>query len=60
MNDIKTIEELRAHHERLKGVVTALKRLEKRLDAQGRKDTQSGTDDTPLHRTPPRPAGVAR
>ena len=40
MNDIKTIEELRAHHERLKEVVTALKRLEERE----RKVTQSGTD----------------
>ena len=60
MNDINTIEELRAYHERLKGVVTALKRLEEWLDAQGRKDTQSGTDDTTLHRTPPRSAGVAR
>jgi len=30
MNDIKTIEELRAYHERLKEVVTALKRLEER------------------------------
>jgi len=29
MNDIKTIEELRAYHERLKGVLTALQRLEK-------------------------------
>ena len=26
----------------------ALKRLEELLDAQGRKDAQSGTDDTPL------------
>ena len=43
-------------HERLKEVVTALKRLEELLDAQGRKDAQSGTDDTPLHRTPPRSA----
>jgi hypothetical protein len=60
MNDIKTIEELRAHHERLKGVLMSLKRIEEWLDAQERKDTQSGTDDTPLHRTPPRPAGVAR
>ncbi len=34
----------------------ALKRLEERLDAQGRKDAQSGTDDTPLHRIPPRSA----
>ena len=34
----------------------ALKRLEELLDAQGRKDAQSGTDDTPLHRTPPRSA----
>jgi hypothetical protein len=47
-------------YERLKAVVMALKRLEKRLDAQGRKVTQSGTDDNPLHRTPPRSAGVAR
>ena len=35
----------------------ALKRLEERLeewlDAQERKITPSGTDDTPLHRTPP-------
>ena len=38
MNDIKTIEELRAYHERLKEVVTALKRLEEWLDAQERKD----------------------
>ena len=38
----------------------ALKRLEERLDAQGRKDAQSGTDDTPFHRIPPRSAGVAR
>lgn len=28
MNDIKTIEELRMYHERLKEVVTALQRLE--------------------------------
>jgi len=28
MNDIKIIEELRAYHQRLKEVVTALKRLE--------------------------------
>jgi len=28
MNDIKTIEELRAYHERLKEVVMALQRLE--------------------------------
>ena len=48
MNDIKTIEELRAYHERLKAVVTALKRLEEWLDAQGRKDTQSGTNASPL------------
>ena len=34
----------------------ALKRLEELLDAQGRKDAQSGTDDTPLHRIPPRSA----
>jgi hypothetical protein len=34
MNDIKTIEELRAHHERLKAVVTALKRLEERTKDQ--------------------------
>jgi len=47
-------------HERLKAVVTALKRLEEWLDAQERKVTQSGTDDNPLHRTPPRSAGVAR
>jgi hypothetical protein len=47
MNDIKTIEELMASHRQLKGVVTALKRLEEWLDAQGRKDAQSGTDDTP-------------
>jgi len=60
MNDIKAIEELKANHERLKAVVTALKRLEEWLDAQGRKDAQSGTDDTPIHRTPPRSAGVAR
>ena len=60
MNDIKAIEELRVCHERLKAVVTALKRLEELLDAQGRKDAQSGTHDTPLHRTPPRSAGVAR
>ena len=38
----------------------ALKRLDERLDAQGRKDAQSGTDDTPIHRIPPRSAGVAR
>ena len=56
MNDIKTIEELRVYHERLKGIVMALKRLKERE----RKIAQSGTDDTPLHRTPPRPAGVAR
>ena len=49
MNDIKTIEELRVCHERLKEVVTALKRLEEWLDAQERKVTQSGTDDNPLH-----------
>ena len=64
MNDIKTIEELRVCHERLKGVVMASERLEERLeerlDAQERKDAQSGTDNTPLHRTPPRSAGVAR
>ena len=30
MNDIKTIEELRVYHERLKGVVMALKRLKER------------------------------
>ena len=30
MNDIKIIEELRMYHERLKAVVTALKRLEER------------------------------
>ncbi len=60
MNDIKAIEELSVCHERLKEVVTALKRLEEWLDAQERKVTQSGTDDTPLHRTPPRSAGVAR
>ena len=30
------------------GVVMALKRLEEWLDAQGRKDAQSGTDDTPF------------
>jgi len=47
-------------HERLKEAVTALKRLEEWLDAQERKVTQSGTDDNPLHRTPPRSAGVAR
>jgi|GEM_PF-6742785 len=35
----------------------ALKRLEELLDAQGRKDAQSGTDDTPLHRIPHRRAG---
>ena len=34
MNDIKTIEELRAYHERLKGVVMALKRLEERTKNQ--------------------------
>jgi hypothetical protein len=34
MNDIKTIEELRAYRERLKEVVTALKRLEKRTKNQ--------------------------
>ena len=56
MNDIKTIEELSVCHERLKGIVMALKRLEERE----RKDAQSGTDETPLHRTPPRYAGVAR
>ena len=56
MNDIKTIEELSVYNERLKGIVMALKRLEERE----RKDAQSGTDDTPLHRTPPRSAGVAR
>lgn len=33
MNDI-TIEELRAYHEGLKGVVTALKRLEERKKNQ--------------------------
>jgi putative SOS response-associated peptidase YedK len=60
MNDIKTIEELRVCHERLKGVVMASERLEEWLDAQERKDAQSGTDDNPLHRTPPRSAGVAR
>ena len=64
MNDINTIDELRVCHERLKEVVTALKRLEEWLeewlDAQERKVTQSGTDNTPLHRTPPRSAGVAR
>ena len=64
MNDIKTIEELRVCHERLKGVVMALKRLEERLEEwleeRERKITPSGTDDTPLHRTPPRSAGVAR
>jgi len=41
MNDMKTIEELRAHHERLKAVVTALKRLEERLDAQGGKTLEA-------------------
>ena len=60
MNDIKTIEELRAYHERLKEVVMALKRLEEWLEEQERKDAQRGTDDTPIHRTPPRSAGVAR
>ena len=60
MNDIKTIEELRVCHERFREVLVALKRLEEWLDAQERKITQSGTDDTPLHRTPPRSAGVAR
>ena len=60
MNDIKAIEELSVCHERLKEVVTALKRLEEWLDAQERKDAQSGTDNTPLHRTPHRYAGVAR
>jgi hypothetical protein len=60
MNDIKTIEELRTYHERLKEVVTALKRVEEWLDAQEMKITPSGTDNTPLHRTPPRSAGVAR
>lgn len=44
MNDIKTIEELRAYHERLKEVVTALQRLEKRE----RKVTQSGANPSPL------------
>ena len=52
MNDIKTIDELRVCHERLKEVVMVLERLEERE----RKDSQSGTDDTPLHRTPPRSA----
>jgi hypothetical protein len=32
MNDINTIEELRAYHERLKEVVMALKRLEERAN----------------------------
>ena len=48
MNDIKTIEELRAYHKRLKEVVTALKRLEEWLEERERKDSQSGTDDTPF------------
>ena len=60
MNDIKAIEELSVCHERSKEVVTAIKRLEERLKERERKVTQSGTDDTPLHRTPPRSAGVAR
>ena len=51
MNDIKTIEELRADHERLKAVVTALKRLE---EGEKGKDAQSGTDEHPTspHSTP--------
>ena len=36
MNDIKTIEELRVCHERLKAVVTALKRLEEWLETEGK------------------------
>ena len=60
MNDIKTIEELSVCHERLKAVVKALKRLEEWLEERERKDAQSGTHDTPIHRTPPRSAGVAR
>ena len=43
MNDIKTIEELRVYHKRLKGLAMALKRLEKRE----RKVTQSGTNPSP-------------
>ena len=37
MNDMKSIEELRVYHERLKAVVTALKRLEERTKKESLK-----------------------
>ena len=39
MNNTKTIEELRAYHEQLKELVTALKRLEERNNQRVRSTT---------------------
>jgi hypothetical protein len=41
MNDIKTIEELRVCHERLKEVVTALRRFEERTKNRSEKPPTS-------------------
>ena len=46
MNDIKSIEELRAYLEKLKKVMTALQRLEERTKNQRVKES------TPAHKPP--------
>jgi len=52
MNDIKTIEEGCNTNDRRR-VVTALKRLDERLQDRKRKVTQSGTNSSPQFTAPP-------
>jgi hypothetical protein len=54
MNDIKTIEELRTYHERLKEVVAVLKRLEERdKESKGQAKEHQRLTKSENHKTKP-------